>query len=34
MLKKYPNKKSEASYNGWLLHANTINLKNKHLKNV
>jgi RNA-directed DNA polymerase len=31
MLNKYPNKKSKASYNGWLYYANTINLQNKYL---
>jgi RNA-directed DNA polymerase len=31
MLKYYPNKKSKASYNGWLSHSNTINLQNKYL---
>lgn len=33
MLKKYLNRKSKASYNGWLSWANTINLQNKYLKN-
>lgn len=32
MLRYYPNKKSKASYNGWLLYCNSINLKNKYLK--
>lgn len=30
MLNKYPNKKSKASYNGWLLHCNSTNLRNKY----
>ena len=30
MLKAYPNYKSKASFNGWLCHANTINLQNKY----
>lgn len=34
MLKNNLNKKSLSSYNGWLCHANTINLQNKYLKNV
>lgn len=29
MLKRNPNEKSKASYNGWLVHADCINLKNK-----
>lgn len=29
MVKHNPNKESIASYNGWLLHANTVNLKRK-----
>lgn len=33
MLKKRKNKKSIASYIGWLCHCNSINLKNKYLKN-
>ena len=32
VIKHNKNKKSIASYNGWLLHANTINLRNKYLK--
>jgi RNA-directed DNA polymerase len=32
MLNKYSNQKSKASYYGWLIHANTINLQNKYLK--
>ena len=32
MLNKYPNKKSIASYNGWLSHCNSINLQRKYLK--
>lgn len=31
MLRKYPNKKSITSYNGWLVHSNSINLQNKYL---
>jgi hypothetical protein len=31
MLKNNKNKKSKASYNGWLLHGNCINLQNKYL---
>lgn len=33
MLLKQPNKKSIASYRGWLVHCNSINLQNKYLKN-
>lgn len=32
MLNKYPNKRSIASYNGWLSHCNSINLQQKYLK--
>ena len=32
MIKYYPNDKSKASYMGWLLHCNSINLQNKYLK--
>lgn len=32
MLLKQPNKKSIASYKGWLIHSNSINLQNKYLK--
>lgn len=31
MLSKYPNKKSMASYKGWLMHADCRNLENKYL---
>lgn len=31
MLQKYPNKKSKASYNGWLIYCNSFNLQNKYL---
>jgi len=30
MIKKYNNKKSRASYNGWTSHANFRNLENKY----
>lgn len=33
MLKYYPNRKSKASFNGWLIHCNSINLQNKYLNN-
>jgi len=32
MMKYYPNKKSKASYNGWLLACNSVNLRNKYEK--
>ena len=32
MLKYSRNKESIASYNGWLVHSNSINLINKHLR--
>lgn len=32
MLKYYPNKKSKSSYNGWLIHCNSINLRRKYEK--
>lgn len=34
MIKYNRNKKSIASYHGWLLHCNSINLRNKYLKNI
>ncbi len=34
MIKKNSNKKSIASYNGWLSHCNSKNLQNKYLNNL
>ncbi len=31
MLRYYPNRKSKASFHGWLIHCNSINLQNKYL---
>lgn len=31
MIKYSPNQKSKASYNGWMVHCNSINLQEKYL---